>query len=103
MHPHQPRLLCAGTDLALLQTRCAVLSRSGYYAQPATLAEAEGLLRHEEYDLVIISALLSDQEKAHMLSVAGKTPAYVLPGFVLADELLNQVQRRLFPVVSGTF
>ena len=100
MHPRQPRLLCAGKDLALLQTRCAVLRRCGYYAESATLEEAEGLLSNEEYDLVIISAQLSDRESARLLSVAGKTSAYMLPGFMLADELLTQVQRRL-PVISG--
>ena len=99
MHPRQPRLLCAGHGLALLHTRCAVLRRRGYYAESATLAEAEGLLRNQEYDLVIISAQLSDRENARMLSEAGKTPAYVLPGFMLADELLTQVHRRLSPVV----
>jgi DNA-binding response OmpR family regulator len=101
MRPRPGRLLCAGKDIALLQKRCAVLRYSGYEVQAATLEEAETLLRNEAYDLVIISAQLSDWEKARMLTVAGRTPAYVLPGLTLADELLAQVERRLQPVTSG--
>jgi CheY-like chemotaxis protein len=103
MQLRPPRLLCAGKDPALLQTRCAVLRYSGYEVKAATLGDAETLLRNEVYDLLIISAQLSDGEKARMLSVAGKTPAYVLPGFMFAPELLDQVQRRLPPGVSGSF
>jgi hypothetical protein len=103
MRQRQPRLLCAGPDLMLLQTRCAVLRYAGYEVQAATLGEAESLLGKEAYDLVIVSAQLSDWEKGRILSVAGKTPAYVLPGFVLVDELLAQVERRLQPVTAGPF
>ena len=44
--PSRPaRLLCAGKDMGLLNTRCEVLTRSGYDAQWAYLAEAETILR----------------------------------------------------------
>ena len=81
MPSHPARLLCTGEEPELLQTRCAVLRHCGYDAQPATLFEAEILLQAEEFDLIIVSAWLSEWEKDRILSAAGKTPAYVLPGF----------------------
>jgi hypothetical protein len=94
--PSRPaRLLCAGKDLGLLQTRCAVLERSGYRAQSAVLPEVETLLRTEQFDLVIVSAWLSEWEKGKILATAGKTPALVLTELTLADKLLAEVERVL--------
>jgi hypothetical protein len=70
------RLLCVGKDLALLRTRCAVLSQSGYDAQSASVPETQILLRTEEFDLIIVSAFLDEWEKGCILSAAGKLPAY---------------------------
>jgi hypothetical protein len=94
--PSRPaRLLCAGKDLGLLQTRCAVLERSGYRAQSAVLPEVETLLRTEQFDLVIVGAWLSEWEKGKILATAGKTPALVLTELTLADKLLAEVERVL--------
>jgi DNA-binding response OmpR family regulator len=68
------RLLCVGRELELLKTRCAVLSQSGYDAIPATLPEAETLLRREQFDLIVVSAWLSEWERGRILAAAGKTP-----------------------------
>jgi DNA-binding response OmpR family regulator len=89
------RLLCIGKEPDLLQTRCAVLSVSGYDAQSATLAEAEALLKTKHYDLVIVSALMSKSETDRILAAAHSTPTLVLNGFTLAKDLLNQVERLL--------
>jgi hypothetical protein len=97
--PSRPaRLLCVGKELDSLQTRCAVLSQSGYDAKSATVAEAEILLRTEEFDLVIISAFLSQEEKDNVISAAPYTPTLVLDGVTFPSELLAQVERRLSPV-----
>jgi hypothetical protein len=94
--PARPaRLLCAGEDLALLETRCAVLKTEGYKAQAAIVEEAEILLRTDVSDLVIVSAWLTDWERGSILSAAGKTPALVLTDLVLADKLLHQVEHLL--------
>jgi hypothetical protein len=90
-----PRLLCAGNELELLQTRCAVLALAGYDAKAATLPEAETLARTGGYDLVIISAWLTDWERDSLLSAAGKTPAYVLTELTPAEKLLAEVARLL--------
>ena len=68
------RLLCVGRELELLQTRCAVLSYSGYDAIPATMPEAETLLHTGQFDLVVVSAWLSEWERGRILGAAGKTP-----------------------------
>lgn len=95
MPSRTPRLLCAGKDLYLLQTRCAVLCRSGYSARPAALSEAEDLVRNEDFDLIIVSAWLSERERGRILAAIGKTPALVLTEMTPADELLAKVERLL--------
>lgn len=89
------RLLCVGNGIDHLQTRCAVLGSAGYNAKSAAMPEAEILLRTEKFDLVIVSAWLSEQEKGQILAMAGKTPALVLTELTLADDLLAQVERVL--------
>ena len=92
------RLLCVGNEADLLQTRCAVLRHAGYYAQAASLTDAEILLSTEKYDLVIISAGLSEWDRGRILLAAGKTPTHILRGVTFALELLAQVERLLSPV-----
>jgi hypothetical protein len=89
------RLLCVGNGVDHLQTRCAVLGSAGYNAKPAALPEAEALLRTEEFDLVIVSAWLSDWERGRILSAAGKTPTYVLTELTSPEDLLAQVASRI--------
>ena len=91
------RVLCTGNDPEVLHSRCAVLRPAGYEAQAATPPEVEILLRTEEFDLIIVSARLSESEKGRILSAVGETPTYVLHGLTLAAELLSEVERRLPP------
>jgi hypothetical protein len=74
------RLLCIGTELDSLQTRSAVLNHCGYDAKSATIPEAEILLRTEEFDLVILSAFLSQEERGRLILAARDTPTLVLEG-----------------------
>jgi DNA-binding response OmpR family regulator len=102
--PTRPaRLLCVGKELELLQTRCAVLNQSGYDTLAATLAEAESILRVSKFDLVIVSAWLSEWERGRILAAACKTPVLVLTEVTLAEELLAQVERLLTSAAPGTF
>ncbi len=89
------RLLCVGNGGDHLETRCAVLESAGYEARPAALPEAETLLRTSNFDLVIVSAWLSEWERGSILSAAGETPALVLTELTLADKLLAEVERLL--------
>jgi hypothetical protein len=95
MQSRHARLLCVGTELDSLQTRCAVLNHSGYDAKSATVREAEILLGTELFDLVIVSALLSQEEKGSVISAAGETPTLVLEGVTFPRELLAKVERLL--------
>ena len=51
------RLLCVGSDVVHLKTRCDVLVSVGYIARSVTVWEAEILLQTDEFNLVIVSAL----------------------------------------------
>jgi DNA-binding response OmpR family regulator len=96
--PSRPaRLLCVGKEPELLEIRCAVLESAGYDAQAVTLEEAESLLRMSEFDLVIVSAWLSEWERGRILAAAGETPALVLTELTLADKRLAKVERMLQP------
>jgi hypothetical protein len=102
--PTRPaRLLCVGKELELLQTRCAVLNQSGYDTLAATLTEAESILRTPTFDLVIVSAWLSEWERGRILAAAGETPALVLTEVTLAEDLLAQVERLLTSATPGPF
>jgi DNA-binding response OmpR family regulator len=87
------RLLCIGDDVSHLETRCAVLSLSGYDAQLATLPEAETILRTERFDLVVFSAWLGEWAKGKILAAAGNTPVLMLTELTYANDLLAQVKR----------
>jgi hypothetical protein len=92
MPSYPARLLCVGNGVDHLQTRCAVLGSAGYNAKSAVLPEAETILRSEEFDLVIVSAWLSEWEKGKVLATVGKTPTLVLTELTLADKLLALVE-----------
>jgi hypothetical protein len=98
MPSRSARLLCAGRESESLVSRCAVLGHSGYDAQAATLEQCEALLHSEEFDLVIVSAWLSEWERGRILPAAGSTPTLVLAELTLADQLLAEVKRMLPPI-----
>jgi hypothetical protein len=90
------RILCIGADERLLRTRCAVLAQDGYEPVCSLFPDAEGILKSESFDLIVVSAFLSDREKAEVLEIVdGKTPTIVLEGLTLAPELLTLVKSRL--------
>jgi hypothetical protein len=90
------RIFCIGADESLLRTRCAVLARDGHEAVCSLFADAEGILRSERFDLIVVSAFLSDEEKADVLAIDdGKTPTIMLQGLTMAPELLSLVETRL--------
>jgi hypothetical protein len=90
------RILCIGVDESLLRTRCAVLARIGHEALCTLFADAEGILRSERFDLIVVSAFLNAEEKAELIAIVdGKTPTIVLEGLTMAPELLTLVESRL--------
>ena len=66
------RILTVGIDPALLETRQAVLTSRGYESLTATPADVDEKLRSGRFDLVILSVMLSQQEKR---DIQAKLPA----------------------------
>ncbi len=90
------RILCIGKDSGLLRSRCAILTHAGYHAQAVMFAEAESLLRTEEFDLIILSAILSGEERDHISGfIGGTVPILTLKKLTFASELLAETEQRL--------
>ena len=90
------KLLCIGSDTELLRTRCAILARFGYDAEHVIYDEAEKLLSAEQFDLIIVSAFLSDRQKHNLRAIIGEgTPTIMLQGLTFATDLLALVHHRL--------
>jgi hypothetical protein len=96
-------ILCIGKDSGLLRSRCAVLTHAGYDAQAVMLAEAESLLRTAEFDLIILSAILSGEERDHISAfIGGTVPILALKKLTFASELLAEVEQRLSRTKQGS-
>jgi hypothetical protein len=90
------RILCVGIDLGLLKTRQALLASRGYDSLIATAKDFEEKLRSGKFHLVILSAMLSEEEK-HQIQAklpVGTRPL-VLERLVLPEELLRIVAEAL--------
>jgi hypothetical protein len=58
--------------------------------------DAEPLLTREPFDLIILSAILTQEEKDQIWTIVGDTPPIVtLKKLVFASELLRDVEQRL--------
>lgn len=58
--------------------------------------DAENLLRTQEFDLLLLSAILNDEEKDHIAAIVhGETPILPLKKLIFASELLTEVEQRL--------
>jgi hypothetical protein len=90
------RILCIGKDSGLLRSRCAVLTHAGYHAEAVMFAEAESLLRTAEFDLIILSAILSAEERDSISAfIGGTVPILALKKLTFASELLAEIEHRL--------
>jgi hypothetical protein len=67
-----------------------VVAHSGHEAHAATFQEAEALLSTERFDLVILSATLSDYETRRIVSAVGKRRTIVLRGVAFGHGLLAE-------------
>jgi hypothetical protein len=96
MLSNPPHILCIGKDSGLLRSRCAVLAHAGYDAQAVMFADAETLLRTTEFDLIILSAILTNEEREHVFEFIGdRVPILVLKKLTFASELLAEIEQRL--------
>ena len=92
----QYRVLSVGIDEGLLKTRQVLLASRGYDSQIATPEDVNEKLRSGTFDLVILSVVLSQEEK---LLIQAKLPAgtrpLVLETLVWPEELLRMVAEAL--------
>jgi DNA-binding response OmpR family regulator len=86
------RVLSVGADLSHLATRKALLDSRGYDSVSATIYDFDEKLHSGKFDLVILSAMLSQEEKR---DIQAKLPAgtrpLVLETLVWPEELLHLV------------
>jgi DNA-binding response OmpR family regulator len=88
------RILCVGTDEQMLSTRCAVLNARGYASQSATPIDVDERLRASEFDLVILSVMLSDREKQRIkANLPSGSRVLDLDTLVFPAELFGLIRR----------
>jgi DNA-binding response OmpR family regulator len=92
----QYRVLTVGIDVDLLSTRQALLTSRGYDSLIATPKDVDEKLHSGRFDLVILSVMLSQEEKRQ---IQAKLPAgtrqLVLKTLVWPEELLSMVAEAL--------
>ena len=88
------RILCVELDVAVLESRCAVLKYSGYDAASASPRLAESVLRSQKFDLLVLSSL-NDSDLHRILNLSDGAEALVLDDFIMPSDLLSLVAYRL--------
>jgi DNA-binding response OmpR family regulator len=90
------RILTVGVDVSLLSTRQALLTSCGYDSLIATPEDVDEKLNAGKFDLVILSVMLSHEEKHRIQAKlpAGTRPL-VLETLVWPKELLRMVAEAL--------
>lgn len=78
MPANRRRILYVGSKQALMELRSAVLARTGHKAKIATPTEAESLLEAERFHLIVLSAMVSEEERSRVLAAAGDAPIVAL-------------------------
>jgi DNA-binding response OmpR family regulator len=90
------RVLTVGIDVGLLSTRQALLTSRGYDSLIATPRDVDEKLRSGRFDLVILSAMLSQEEKRRIQAkLPAGTRALVLESLVWPNELLHMLAEAL--------
>jgi hypothetical protein len=88
------KILCVELDVAVLESRCAVLKYSGYDAASASPQLAEIVLRVQKFDLLVVSSL-NDSDLHRIINLADGADVLVLDSFTLASRLLSLAAQRL--------
>ena len=94
------KILCVEADLALLESRCAVLKTSGYDVALASPKVAESVLRSQKFDLVVASRL-SGPALHGIANLSDGANVLVLKDLTIPSELLSLVAQRLNGVDRG--
>ena len=85
-------ILCIGSDPHLLESRCLVLQSAGHKTTSLATSEALHALPTKTFDILIISASVSEEDRAALAEVATGTAQIIqLKGFISPNELLALV------------
>jgi CheY-like chemotaxis protein len=93
-HYGAPKILFVEADLAVRESRCAVLNESGYDATAAASQLAEMVLRIQKFDLIVLSAT-SECDWQRTLNLADGADVLFLDGLTMPLELLWLIAERL--------
>jgi hypothetical protein len=88
------KILCVEPNVAVLESRCAVLKTSGYDVASASPQLAEIVLRSQKFDLIVLS-WLSDYDLQRIINLADGADVLVLGDLTPPSELLSLVAQRL--------
>ena len=88
------KILCVEPDLAVRETRCAVLKCSGWDATSASPQVAEIVLRGQRFDLLVVSAL-NDRDLHRVINLSDGAEVLVLEELTTPSELLSLVAQTL--------
>ena len=88
------KILCVEHDVAVVESRCAILKVSSYDAASASPQLAEIILRGQRFDLIVVSGL-RDYDLYRVANLADGADLLVLDGFTIPSELLSLVAQRL--------
>ena len=88
------KILCVEPDLAVRETRCAVLKCSGWDATSASPQVAEIVLRGQRFDLLVVSAL-NDRDLHRVINLSDGAEVLVLEELTTPSELLSLVAEKL--------
>jgi hypothetical protein len=82
------KILCVEPDLAVRESRCAVLKYSGYDAASASPQLAEIVLHSQKFDLLVISSLRGS-DLHRIVNLSDGANVLVLDELVMPSELLS--------------
>jgi CheY-like chemotaxis protein len=94
MDARSPRILCVEPDPAVLESRCAVLTYSGYDAASASPQLAQIVLRSQKFDLLVVSSL-NDSDLYRVINLSDGAELLVLDTITMPSVLLSLVAERL--------
>jgi DNA-binding response OmpR family regulator len=101
MKEKRPQILCVGHEPDLLELRCSILNQAGYDCRAANVEEAEAFLKPRKFDLVIVSARVSEEEKRRVTAFAHGTPLFFLNGVTFPRDLLKKVADLIASSIAG--
>jgi DNA-binding response OmpR family regulator len=88
------KILCVEADLAVRESRCAILKYSGYDVASGSPQLAEILLRSQKFDLIVLS-WLSDYDLQRIVGLSDGAEVLVLEELTMPSEFLSLVAQRL--------